>query len=131
MRRIDEVNDQILLNKALDAANIMWKRSSAEEAPTDLNMTTHWEGHCSNGLKVTLLPQVVACRSIWCVREIKDRVYVWHHGQNKHRFSNMNSKAQEDRVWFLRSDWSSIDGKGVHLKGQLWLSGITNHTLLP
>ena len=111
-------DDQILFNNALKALSISWTNSSS----TGSQSIEAWVGHTPVGLKVTLLPQGVACRGVHCVEEMKERVYIWHHGGNKHRIGKMSEKAGQDGVWFLRQDWESFEGSTVY--GIEWLSKI-------
>ena len=120
------MDDQVLFNKALEKAGIKWKKvPAAHTTSVNENTTTFWQGRTSSGLKVTLLPQEVACRGISCVQEMKENAYIWHHGRNKHKFQMMSSKAEEDGVWFLRKDWASIDGSQARFKGLEWLLRIS------
>lgn len=123
-----EQDDQVLFNNALKTMNISWTRISVNYENSSIhssfeNENIGWIGHTSGakGLKVTLLPQGVACRGQGCVEEMRERVYIWHHGGNRHRIDNMSNKAGQDGVWFLRKDWESEDGRSYGIE---WLSRI-------
>lgn len=116
------MDDQILFNTALEAAHISWKSFPNNSSTTNSSLNTNWEGHTPNGLKVTLLSLGVACRGGYCQKEMKEDVYIWHHGKTKHRIGAMSKQAEEEGVWFLRKDWSSAGG---NLKGIEWLTKIS------
>lgn len=116
------VDDQVLFNAALDAANISWKSVQTHyNTSTDVShqgANTGWVGHTSSGLKVTLLPHIVACRAESCTKELRQDVYIWHHGRTKHKMWSMSEQAEQDGVWFLRNVES---GRGT---GVEWLASI-------
>ena len=116
-------DDQILFNDALKAMNISW--SKVETSTTNFSsskLSAGWVGHTPGGLKVTLLPQGVACRGEGCAEEVRGRVYIWHHGSTRHKMETMSEKAGHDGVWFLRPDWTSAGG---HMYGLKWLARIS------
>ena len=123
------VDDQILFNKALETADIQWSTVKTQNITPRhddlLNLDTSWVGHTPKGLKVTLLPQRIMCRSSNCQMVIRDEVYVWHHGRTKHKISTMSEQAEEDRVWCLKKDWSK-SGKVGKKTGLEWLESISS-----
>ncbi len=125
-------DDQVLLNEALDALDISWTRvrtqydNSSNNSLSSSERNTAWVGHTPVGLKVTLLPQGVACRGEGCVEEVRESVYVWHRGANRHKFGTMSHKAGQDGVWFLRQDWERAEAAGSG--GVQWLSRIQSHS---
>ena len=123
-----EQDDQVLFNNALHAMKISLTRTSflyedASNSSLFKNENKGWVGHTpgSEGLKVTLLPQGVACRGEGCMKETQEKVYIWHHGSTRHKMDNMSNKAGQDGVWFLCKDWESVRGESF---GVDWLSSI-------
>lgn len=119
------VDDQRLFNAALEAAHVSW-----ESIQSHYNLSTEadlqgansgWVGHTTGGLKVTLLPHIVACRSASCTKELRNEVYIWHHGMVKHRMLSMAEQAVDDGVWFVKEG----PGKGTGIE---WLASMANVT---
>ncbi len=121
-------DDQILFNSALNALDISWTPVPTNDDNSSLSSNernTAWVGHTPVGLKVTLLPQGVACRLEGCVEEVRESVYIWHHGRNKHKFGPMSLEAGQDGVWFLRQDWERTEAAAAGSGGVQWLSRIS------
>ncbi len=130
MAELKEIfDDQILLNSALNASDISWTRVQTNYDNSSLSSSersTAWVGHTPMGLKVTVLPKGVACRGKWCVEEVRESIYIWHHGKNKHKIETLSLKAGKDGVWFLRQDWERVKAAGSG--GVQWLSRIQSHS---
>lgn len=110
-------SDQERVNLGLRALHVRW-----ELQPGALRDSKNVEGECSNGLRVTLLPFSVACRSN-CRRSERRSYHVWHKGGNRDGESKRKN-AEAGGVWFLRDGWSmACRGEMV---GKQWLRCIAN-----
>ena len=111
------VDDQRLFNTALEAAQISWKSTQNHynlSTEADLQgANSGWVGHTPSDLKVTLLPHILACRSASCTKELRNEVYIWHHGRTKHKMLSMAEQAMDDGVWFVKEAGSGGEGTGI------------------
>ena len=120
-------DDQVRFNSALDAANITWTLSATPATHFNNNnnnniiisTSTSWLGHTPNGLKVRLLPQELACRTNYCTRKLREKVYIWHNFRTK--WKPHWKQESDDGIWFLREDWKKEQWKK---KGLKWLAEI-------
>ncbi|XP_064402116.1 uncharacterized protein LOC135347920 [Halichondria panicea] len=95
-------DDQMKLNYGLDNMNIKWKTKNLN--PDDLKdrLSIQWEGKTTSGLKITLLPQRLACREMGCRPDVKDSCYIWHRGKIRtHDPKKVVQASAKDNVWFV------------------------------
>ena len=95
-------SDQGKINYGLQVLDMQWNLPSLRLA----TLSKIVQGHCRNGLRVSLLPYSVACRAGSCTHKaLSSGLYIWHKGGA--RAGNMKREgAEEGGVWFLRSDWT-------------------------
>ena len=121
MRRVKQRDDQIKMNYGLDNLHVRWTTRNINQTDPQGDLSKLWEGEAEGGLRVTLLPQRMACRGIGCRQDSKHGCYIWHHGRNQHKSKNMIGQAKNDGVWFLKKDWHSVPS---HYTGWDWLRAI-------
>lgn len=88
------------------------------------------DGHCQNGLKVTVLSLNEVCRQTCTTFSIEGNrnhiPYVWH---NSGKHSGEGKKAAANRVgtWYLRDGWDSTaaHGRTDSLKDIDWLKSLS------
>ena len=118
-------DDQLVLNYALDQMGIRWTKTNRGNDP----LATEWHGRGSSNLKVTLLPQRIACRHRNCKLELQRQYYTWHRGskgavkENGHHDLVVKA-AKLDGVWFLKSNWLSISQNSTP-SGMGWLKSVS------
>ncbi len=105
--------DQSVINYNLLKCGIHWNKGgkSVKTHPID--------GHCQNGLKVTVLPLTQICR-----RCDKRRTYYVRHQLSKKIGSEKKKVAQDQEEWLLRVDWRRKSREGK-LKGNRWLASLS------
>ena len=121
MRRVKQRDDQIKMNYGLDNLHVRWITRNINQTDPQGDLSKLWEGEAEGGLRVTLLPQRMACRLDGCRQDSKHGCYIWHHGRNQHKSKNMIGHAINDGVWFLKKDWHSVPS---HYTGWDWLRAI-------
>ncbi len=99
---VKEYDDQIKFNYGLEKAGIQWTSTNLNQTNPKDSLSIQWKGKTADGLKVTLLPQRMACREYGCAPEVRSSVYVWHKGMSNHRPSEQASL--NDKVWFYDDD---------------------------
>ena len=116
----DGLDDQILLNTALNNCHIQWQSRGRDihNHPID--------GQCDNGLRVTVLPHSNICRYKCDASDQQGMsgVYVWHR-LSKKSGSIKKFTAKESKVWFLRDDWNTLSNADKSLKDVEWLSALS------
>ena len=117
------IDDQGLLNRALEAFNVTWKKTQGQSLNSQSALTSGWDGHASGGLTVKLLPQEVVCHERYCRKELRDKVYIWHRGLTGHHATSLRETAKRDGVWFLSRNWMRVDEENVI--GMEWLKKIS------
>ena len=121
MRQVKQIDDQIKLNYGLDNLHVRWITRNVNQTDPQGDLSKLWEGEADGGLRVTLLPQRMACRSIGCRQDSKHGCYIWHHTWSRHISKIMIGNAKNDSVWFLKKDWHSVPS---HYTGWEWLRAI-------
>ena len=121
MRRVKQRDDQIKMNYGLDNLHIRWTTRNINQTDPQGDLSKLWEGEAEGGLRVTLLPQRMACRLDGCRQDSKHGCYIWHHAWNRHKSKNMIGHAKNDGVWFLKKDWHTVPS---HYTGWDWLRAI-------
>ena len=125
MRRVNQRDDQIKMNYGLDNLHVRWTTRNFNQTDRQDDLSKLWEGEAEGGLRVTLLPQRIACRGSGCQQDSKHSCYIWHHGRNQHKSKNMIGQAKNDGVWFLRKDWQRVPS---FYTGWDWLRAISIDT---
>ena len=118
-KRVKSMDDQMKVNYCLRNMNIKWKHTKCDNRLNDT-----FEGSANNDLAISVLPQKYACRGIGCESSIRAQCYIWHKGRNKHKFNEMKSKAVTDKIWFLRSDWATVQNSTADT-GLEWLESVS------
>ena len=121
MRRVKQRDDQIKMNYGLDNLHVRWTTRNFNQTDRQDDLSKLWEGEAEGGLRVTLLPQRMACRLSGCRQDLKHGCYIWHRGRNQHKSNKMIGHAKNDGVWFLREDWHSVPS---YYTGKNWLRAI-------
>ena len=125
-RKSNSPDDQLVLNYALEKMGIRWTKSKRGNDP----LGTEWHGRGASNLKVTLLPQRIACRHTNCQMKRQRQYYTWHRGNKGALMKNgrhfwMVKTAKLDGVWFLKDNWYSFSQNST-LSGVEWLKSVSN-----
>ncbi len=99
-QQTDKYDDQEKFNYGLEKAGIQWTNRNLNHTNPKDSLSIQWEGKTADGLKVTLLPQRMACRENGCVPEVRSSVYVWHQGTKQHRGGPASWASKQNKVWF-------------------------------
>ncbi len=97
---VDEFDDQVKFNYGLEKAGIQWTNRSMNNTNSNDTLSFQWEGKTADGLKITLLPQRMACREYGCTPEVRSSVYVWHRGLSDHKGGTSKERSLTNNVWF-------------------------------
>ena len=112
-------DDQVKFNKAFKLLNISWMASNSE-----YTQEKEWQGETGGGLRVTLVPPLIACRLKLCLGENRNKYCVWHKGfKTRHVPGLVESQIKKDEVWFLQDNWRMLIWNS-HLVGTAWLRSL-------
>ncbi len=101
--KVEKRDDQIKLNYGLDKMNVKWKTKNLNHNDSNDTLSIQWEGKTTSGLKITLLPQRLACRQMGCRPDVRDSCYIWHHGKIVHNPKTVMKASVKDGVWFYKN----------------------------
>ena len=112
----DNVDDQMRMNKALDAMDVRWKQ---------LNDDKYYQGITGGNtpLRVTSLPRSVVCRTCG-KRVIIAELYVWHQRGSHKDGASKKELLDRHHVWFLKDNWNASIWH-VTVTPKQWLLSIT------
>ena len=111
-------DDQMRLNFALFAMDPDWGHTG------HLNIHDHKKvATTPSGLKVTILPNKVACRHDCSTKLNSSSYYIWHRNVGRKDITNKIDK-QDTRLWFLKDEWESLNSTAT---GEQWLRAISNY----
>ena len=102
--KVEKRDDQIKLNYGLNKMNVKWNTKNLNPDDSKDTLSIQWEGKTTSGLKITLLPQRLACRGVGCRPDVRDSCYIWHHGKIAHNPKKMMHASAKDNVWFYHKN---------------------------
>ena len=113
--------DQGLINLALKALSVRWDKQKP------VPFSDVMQGECTKGharARAVILSEEVICRYS-CEEPRRPQYYVWHKPAIKRdrTVAKKMERAQDGRVWFLRSDWRA----GNRFSGVEWLREISEN----
>ena len=113
--------DQGLINLALKALGVSWDKQKP------IPFSSVMQGECTKGdahVRAVILSEEVICRYS-CEEQRRSQYYVWHKPAIKRdrTVEKKMERAQDGRVWFLRSDWRARD----RFSGVEWLKEISEN----
>ena len=115
----DNVDDQMRMNKALDAMDVRWRQ---------LNDDKYYQGvtRGNTPLRVTSLPRSVVCRT--CGKKVMTpELYIWHQRGNHKDGASKKESLDRHHVWFLKDNWNA-SLEHVTVTPKQWLLSITKST---
>ena len=119
MRRIarDSIDDQIRMNKALDAMGVRWRQ---------LNDDEYYQGitRGSTPLRITSLSRSVVCRS--CGKKVVEDIYVWHQRSFHKVGASKKESLDKYHLWLLKDNWNA-SLQHVTVTPKQWLLSITKN----
>ncbi len=98
-----KMDDQVKFNYGLDKMRVQWTSKNINRTISSDPLSVQWEGNTSSGLKITLLPQRMACRGSGCVADVRNSCYIWHKGKIKHNPNTVINASEKSGVWFYET----------------------------